>query len=91
MSKLTFPAVAAPYRGFVDKLRNWMRETATFVQDSPASRAEVVSQIGAFVNDETTTIVSSAQVLTGVAPSGTYTTSVTFTVANGAITAIVLA
>lgn len=38
----------------------------------------------------TNCIVSSAQALTGVAPTGTYTNTVTFTVANGRITAIVL-
>lgn len=34
--------------------------------------------------------VTSGQVLTGVTPTGTFITSVTFTVANGVITAIVL-
>ena len=38
----------------------------------------------------TTTIVSTGQQLTGVTPTGTYASKVTFTVANGAITAIAL-
>lgn len=38
----------------------------------------------------TTTIVTSGQVVTGVAPSGVYTNSVTFTVTDGVITAITL-
>lgn len=38
----------------------------------------------------TTAIIATAQVLSGVAPSGTYISHVTFTVSNGAITAIVL-
>lgn len=35
-------------------------------------------------------IITSAQTLTGVAPTGDYSTTVTFTVANGVITAIAL-
>jgi hypothetical protein len=35
-------------------------------------------------------MVDSGDTLTGVAPSGTYTNTVTFTVANGVITAIAL-
>ena len=38
----------------------------------------------------TAAIVTSSQALTGVAPTGTYTNTVTFTVANGVITAIAL-
>lgn len=38
----------------------------------------------------TAAIVTSAQTLTGVTPTGTYATTVTFTVANGVITAIAL-
>lgn len=38
----------------------------------------------------TQTVVSSGQALTGVTPSGTYTDTVTFTVAGGVITAIAL-
>lgn len=38
----------------------------------------------------TAAIVTSGQALTGVAPTGTYTNTVTFTVANGVITAIAL-
>nr|UVX49299.1 MAG: hypothetical protein [Bacteriophage sp.] len=38
----------------------------------------------------TTTIVSNGQQLTGVTPSGTYASKVTFTVANGVITAIAM-
>jgi len=37
------------------------------------------------------TIVANGEVLTGVTPTGTFATTVTFTVANGAITAIALA
>lgn len=38
----------------------------------------------------TSTVVTNGQDLTGVTPSGTYTDTVTFTVAGGVITAIVL-
>lgn len=38
----------------------------------------------------TAAIVTSAQTLTGVTPTGSYTNTVTFTVANGVITAIAL-
>lgn len=38
----------------------------------------------------TAAIVTSSQTLTGVTPTGTYTNTVTFTVANGVITAIAL-
>lgn len=38
----------------------------------------------------TITTVETGETLTGVTPSGSYTNTVTFTVANGAITAIVL-
>lgn len=38
----------------------------------------------------TATVVTSGQVVTGVAPSGEYTNSVTFTVTDGVITAITL-
>jgi len=38
----------------------------------------------------TITTVETGKALTGVTPSGSYTNTVTFTVANGAITAIVL-
>jgi hypothetical protein len=38
----------------------------------------------------TKTVVTSGQQLSGVAPSGTYVSKVTFTVVGGAITAIVL-
>ena len=38
----------------------------------------------------TQTVVVNGQALTGVAPTGTYTSRVTFTVASGAITAIAL-
>ena len=38
----------------------------------------------------TATLITSTQALTGVAPSGTYTTTVTFTVANGVISEIAL-
>lgn len=38
----------------------------------------------------TAALLTSGQALTGVAPSGVYATTVTFTVANGVITAIVL-
>lgn len=131
MSNLVFPSVGKPNRGFVDKLRNWMRETATYLQNSPSARAEVLSQIGPVINSGTSTLVvsgalapvknsagsktvtgarvdvaagviedvnlpataaliTSAQALTGVTPTGTFVTTVTFTVANGVITAIAL-
>lgn len=38
----------------------------------------------------TATVVTNGQVVKGVTPSGEYTNSVTFTVSDGAITAIVL-
>lgn len=38
----------------------------------------------------TTTVVTNGQVVKGVAPSGVYASSVTFTVTDGVITAIVL-
>jgi hypothetical protein len=49
--------------------------------------AGVLTRVSAPAN---TAIVTSAQTLTGVTPSGTYTNTVTFTVANGVITAIAL-
>lgn len=38
----------------------------------------------------TAALVTSAQTLTGVTPTGTYTNTITFTVANGVITAVAL-
>lgn len=131
MSNLVFPSAGKPYRGFVDKIRNMAREIATYLQNSPKARAEVVSQLAPLLNSGTTTLVTtgatvavknsagsktvsgatvdvaagaledvnlpataalitSAQALTGVTPSGTYTNTVTFTVAAGVITAIAL-
>ena len=94
MSKIVFPAPTAarkPYRGFYSRLRDALREAASQTQDSPASKAGVVGQINAlFKFFGTTTAVSTAQTLTGVTPTGTYVTTVTFTVAGGVITAIAL-
>lgn len=42
------------------------------------------------LNSGTITTVETGKALTGVTPSGTFATTVTFTVANGAITAIAL-
>jgi hypothetical protein len=92
MSNITFPAVGAPYRGFVDKLRNWLREAGTQTQKNPGSKTAILAQIKAFVAAVagTSTVITTAQTLTGVAPTGVFATTVTFTVAGGVITAITL-
>lgn len=52
--------------------------------------AEAMAAYYGTVNASTQTIVVNGETLTGVAPTGTYTNTVTFTVANGVITAIAL-
>jgi hypothetical protein len=56
-----------------------------------ARTAAALSAIGVTAElPATQTIVSDTQALTGVTPSGSYVDTVTFTVAGGVITAIVL-
>lgn len=49
--------------------------------------AGVLSRVSA---PATAAIITSAQTLTGVTPTGTYTNTITFTVANGVVTAVAL-
>lgn len=89
MSNLTFPAVGKPYRGFVDKLRNWLRETATFLDKSPAAIDDVSATIGAVFADQAAAVVVDTQALV-VPVTGTYVTTATLTVVDGEVTAITL-
>lgn len=60
-------------------------------EDACARAADALSAVGVTAAlPATQTVVSSGQALTGVTPSGIYTNTVTFTVAGGVITAIVL-
>lgn len=58
--------------------------------DSPATASVSANTLNNVRLAATKTIVTSGQALTGVTPSGTYTNTVTFTVTDGLITAIVL-
>lgn len=58
--------------------------------DSPATAVVSGAVITGVRLAATKTIVTSGQALTGVTPTGTFTTTVTFTVAAGLITGIVL-
>lgn len=58
--------------------------------DSPATAVVAGSAISGVRLAATKTIVTSGQALTGVTPTGTFATTVTFTVAAGLITGIVL-
>jgi hypothetical protein len=94
LSKLVFTnvgTVGKPYRGVISRVRTLLREVATFVQDSPGSKAAVQASTAVLVNSlGTSTVLMNGKALTGVTPTGTFVTTVTFTVAGGAITAIAL-
>lgn len=58
--------------------------------DSPGTVTVAASTVTNVRLAAAKTIVTSGQALTGVTPTGTFTTTVTFTVANGVITGIAL-
>jgi hypothetical protein len=86
-------------RGVISEFRSYMQKIASWYE-----KGVVASGVGANVQDRTDIaatlsplvalidrgLLVNGQVLTGVAPTGTYTSAVTFTVTNGLITAIVL-
>lgn len=97
MSKLAFPSVAAPYRGFVSELRTWFQRIASFLERSPgaasdlkAHTAVLATAVGLPVADVATkAVVSNTQQLV-IPITGTYATKITLTVAGGVVTSGVL-
>lgn len=86
MANLTFPAVDTPYRGYIDKLRNYVREAATFVQNSPASRTAVVNTMKAFINGSNTTVVTNGATVSVKNSAGSKTVAgATIDVVAGAV------
>lgn len=79
MSKLVFPGVGSPYRGFIGEVRGWFRTIATKVEDSPAAAAVINTQLAVlaaktgFVTalPPTQAVVTNAQKITGVTGTGT--------------------
>lgn len=133
MSRLVFPSVGAPYRGFVGEIRGWLQRMASYLDRSPGAATAIISQVQTFANAvgasiNATNVALSLRNYTGAAytpartvtfkafpgstpdqvwlPStalplisgtkvtapaitGTYVNGYTFTIVNGAITAIV--
>ena len=94
MAKITFPAVSTagkPSRWFISEVRQTLRNWADWARKSPKEVPSFLAQITAFLGVATPT---AAVVVNGQARAipvtGTYATTATFTVANGAVTAIVL-
>lgn len=99
MARINWPATSGAYRFNISNLRMRLDEVYDWLRKSPKAKTEVQNQIKTFAvkaglnlnaSSGTQAVVSNAQELTGVAPTGTYISKVTFTVAGGAITAIVL-
>lgn len=97
MAKLVYPAVGKPYRGFVGEVRGWFNRIASYVEDQPGATTALNTQIevlGAKTGFETTLPATTAKVTNGqqlvIPVTGTYATTVTLTVAGGAVTAAVL-
>ena len=97
IGKLTFltPAVK-DLMPWLSEVRLQLQKMASWV-DVPGSsttttyrKLKLLEQLQALLVYLNVAPVSNAQQLTGVTPTGTYSTKVTFTVVNGAITAIVL-
>lgn len=95
MAKLEFPAVGAPYRGFIGEVRGWFNRIASFYEKSPGSETALNSQIAVLAAETgfttelpaTQAIVTNADTFNGVTGTGTIAT---FTVSGGVITAIAL-
>ena len=73
-----------------DLLQRFAQGTVTETTAYAAFSTLLDSLFNNLVKDVAGTIVTNGETLTGVTPSGTFNTTVTFTVANGAITGIAL-
>lgn len=79
MSRLVFPSVGAPYRGFVGEVRGWFQRIASSVEKSPGSAAAINTQIAVLAAatgyqtalPATQAIVTNNQKITGVTGTGT--------------------
>jgi len=89
MAKLTFPAAAKPYRGFIEQLRGWATTTASFIERNPGSKGAIADQLRPLANASGAALVETATVLASVG-SGSGTTATITVSAAGVITAVVL-
>lgn len=92
--KLTFPAISTsgrPSRQFLSEVRTTLQNWANWAYKSPRQTTALLAQLRAFMTPvyPTAAVVVTGQALT-VPVTGTYTNTATVTVANGAVTAIVL-
>lgn len=79
MSKLVFPGVGAPYRGFIGEVRGWSRTIASYAQKQPQAKPAILSQLQVLLTNlgyvpvlpPTQAIVTNAQKITGVTGTGT--------------------
>lgn len=83
----TLPEAATAYYNSLTGLSKPNRTEAEAEYYSAVNRGAIQAPV---TPGGTTTVVTSGQQLTGVAPTGVYATKVTFTVSGGVITAIVL-
>lgn len=102
MSKLVFPAVQAPYRGFVGEVRGWFQRIASYAEKSPDSKAVINTQVAVLASDlgfvpvlpDTSAVVQNAQ--TATLPTRvpgdveSVSRSVQFAVVDGAIAGVII-
>ncbi len=99
MPKITWPTLSnSNYRQFIGELRVAMLDVLNHLnRNNRGSLADVAATFRTVLNDYDAgngnhLVYKSGTAITGVTPSGSYTTSVTLTVNSaGAVTAIVLA
>lgn len=99
MSKpIAYPSVSEPaYKGLVSEARTVLNRVAARLRSSPGAANDIRNQISAFLFEFGITplvgsnqrILTSAVKVTAPAATGTYTNGYTFTIVNGAITAVV--
>lgn len=50
MSKLVFPSISKPHRGYLGEVRGWLRNMATYLDRQPGAKPAISAHIMAFLS-----------------------------------------